>query len=453
MLVRRSDHSEDMLNRAIAATRQLPLPDGPSAEIATQTLAALREAAQQPETTLLQRVRYMPWTSKAIALLATAASLLVVYVGLSIFGGTALAFADVAKVLNEVRSATWKIETEIQAPPKPVNAPEGTTTVISTFPSGPALEVKEANEMIKWTGVGMFLAPSRERTESIVRGEKSINIVDGQKKKSITLVPATKSAIVLRFKNVPPEPGNPFGKTFLGLRQLVADAQGEKNAKAVRLGVKTIDGRRAEGFRIELGAVEVTIWANPETRLPVRVEETTSDGPKVRIVMTDFQVDVELDESLFSLDVPEGYTVQQNVEVDMSKNPLNYLADALKMAAEANDGVFPSELRGENGIDGVLLGAAKERAKDSPANAMKRSTDVAVAVGGAFGLVFSLSPENDWHYAGKNINLNTPDRPIFWYKPVKSKDIYQVLYADLTIKEVPSNEVPKVPQGQEGNKP
>jgi hypothetical protein len=191
--------------------------------------------------------------------------------------------------------------------------------------------------------------------------------------------------------------------------------------------------------------------------LPVRVEETTSDGPKVRIVMTDFQVDVELDESLFSLDVPEGYTVQQNVEVDMSKKPLNYLADALKMAAEANDGVFPAELRGENGIDGMLLGAAKEwskeRAKDSPADAMKRSTDVAMAVGGAFGLVFSLSPENDWHYAGKNVNLNTPDRPIFWYKPVKSKNIYHVLYADLTVKEVPSNGVLKVPQAQEGNKP
>ena len=114
MLVHRSNHSDDLLNQAIAAARQLPVPDGPSAEIAAQTLAALREAAQQPETTLLQRVRHMPWTSKAIAVLATAASLLAVYVGLSSFGGTALAFADVARVLNEVRSATWKITSEVK---------------------------------------------------------------------------------------------------------------------------------------------------------------------------------------------------------------------------------------------------------------------------------------------------------------------------------------------------
>src|SRR6187200_3169011 len=113
MLVHRGDRSDDLLNRAIEATRQLPLPDGPSAEVAAQTLAALRETARRPEITLLQRVLQVPWTSKAIAVLATAASLLAVYVGLSSFGGTALAFADVARVLSEVSSATWKITSEV----------------------------------------------------------------------------------------------------------------------------------------------------------------------------------------------------------------------------------------------------------------------------------------------------------------------------------------------------
>ena len=142
-----------------------------------------------------------------------------------------------------------------------------------------------------------------------------------------------------------------------------------------RLGAETIDGRTAEGFRIQLGAIDVKIWADPKTLLPIRVEETTeaADGPKVSIVMTDFQVNVPLDESLFSVDVPPGYTVQQTMQIDASKSPWAYLADALKMAAEYNDGVFPPALRGEQGIDGIMQRAAttlvEKHGKGSPRTA------------------------------------------------------------------------------------
>src|SRR3972149_284553 len=125
----RNHQSDALVTRPVAAIRQLPLPTGPSAAISSQTLAALREAVRQPKTTFLQRIYHMPWTSKVSAILATAASLLVVYVGLSSFTGSALAFADVAAVLNSVRSATWK-----------------TTTVTK----GPQ------NETITSSGVGMF---------------------------------------------------------------------------------------------------------------------------------------------------------------------------------------------------------------------------------------------------------------------------------------------------------
>jgi outer membrane lipoprotein-sorting protein len=429
---RRNETSEELLNRAVAATRQLPVPSGPSAAIVSQTSAALREAAHRPKTTLMQRIYHMPWTFKASAMLGIAASVLVSYVVLSNSVGISQAFADVAEALNNVHSATWK-----------------TTSVVK----GPQ------NQSFTWIGIGMFLAPSHERTETtIASGVKVIQIVDGQKDKTLTLDPDKKTATVINLKNLPPE--NPFGKTFQGLRELVAGAQNGRAGKVERLDGETIDGRRAQGFRIRLGEIEVKIWADPKTLLPVRVEETTSASPEARlftIVMTDFQIGMDLDESLFSLDVPVGYTVGQATQIDLSKKPIAYLAETLKMAAEYNDGVFPPTLRGDEGIDGIVQRAAaklgEQHSKDSP-EMLKQVTDLAMKLGGTFGFLFSLSPDaNDWHYAGKDVKLNTPNRPIFWYKPYKSSPSYQVLYADLSIKEVPSEEAPKVPKSEGSPKP
>ena len=418
-----NDQVEDLVNRAVLATRQLPLPAGPSPDTASQTLAALRDAVSRPRIIFLQRIRHMPWTSKTSAVLAMAASMMIVYLGLSNMTGSALAFADVVNVLNKVRSATWKTRMEVEGP---------------------------ENQTVTWTSLGLFLAPSHERTETTTQGAKTIQIADGEKDMIISLVPATKTAVVIAVKNLPSESQNPFGKTFLGLRQLAVMAQHSKSGKVERLGAETIDGRPTQGFRIEIGSMEVKIWADPKTLLPIRVEETTTAGPKVHIVMTDFQVDVDLDESLFSVEVPEGYTVQQTPQLDLSKKPISYLADALKMAAELNDGVFPPTLRGEEGIDGIVRRPAQKFAEkhrnDSPKEIMKLSTEMAMKLGGAFGVLLALSPDNDWHYAGKDVKLDTPNRPIFWYKADKTSDTYQVLYADLSIKEVSSDEVPKLPK-------
>jgi hypothetical protein len=51
-----------------------------------------------------------------------------------------------------------------------------------------------------------------------------------------------------------------------------------------------------------------------------------------------------------------------------------------------------------------------------------------------------LQPENDAHYAGENVKSDTPDRPIFWYKPAGAEK-YRVIYADLSVKELTPEEV------------
>jgi outer membrane lipoprotein-sorting protein len=410
---------DQLLDRAIDAVLHAPMPGGPPPDRVAGLLAAVERAAGEPDCiTLKERIKTMRFRAQ----IAVAATALIVVLGLlpRFVPGTggALAFADVVETLSKVRSATWKRQWNFKGPD---------------------------NEIHKCSDVGMFLAPSHERMELTADGKTSVMIVDGEKNKLINLDLAGKTATVIDVKNAPSD--GPFGRTFQGLQEMVAAAQRGDDGKVERLAGEEIDGRLTECFRIRRGAIEVKIWADPKTFLPVRVEEK-ADNAETPIVMTDFQVDKDLDKSLFSLDVPAGYTIEPAVQLDVSKKPIVYVAEALKIAAEFNDGVFPSELRGEQGIDGTarrgMLAWEKEHANDPPAENRAKMNNVAMTLGGAFGLILSQPPDSI-HYAGKDVKLNTPDRPIFWCPSVgKDKTGYQVIYADLSIREMSAEEGAKL---------
>lgn len=93
---------------------------------------------------------------------------------------------------------------------------------------------------------------------------------------------------------------------------------------------------------------------------------------------------------------------------------------------------------------------AEKHGKGSP-EMLKLSTDVAMKLGGAFGVLLAL-PTDAWHYAGKDVKLNTPNRPILWVKQKKGGRC-MVIYADLSVKEVSAEEMPKVPESESSPKP
>jgi outer membrane lipoprotein-sorting protein len=390
----------------------------------------------------------MPLTSKAIALLATAASLLFIYVTLSSFGGKALAFADVVKELANVRSATWKTTTEVKQAPKndKLEQPRTTTT------KGTALTTKgttfvTVRGLVAPSGAGMFLAPAHERTETTWEGMQSIHIVDGEKNKTLILTPATKVALLVEYENLP----SGLGRTFLNLRKLVVDSLQSDDKDVERLGLRTIDGRPAQGFRIKGRLGEMRIWADPQTSLPVRVDEVhpNPDGAEIRTVMSDFQINIDLDKSLFRLEVPKGYSIQPTIKLDFSKKPISHVADTLKKVSELNNGVFPAELTLEE-IDRLMKRGQQlimeKHGENSLEALVEWSVDISSSISFAMNLVNNLTAEkNDWHYAGRSVKLNTPDRPIFWYRDDKESKTYHVLYADLRVKEVPAAEAPEMP--------
>ena len=63
------------------------------------------------------------------------------------------------------------------------------------------------------------------------------------------------------------------------------------------------------------------------------------------------------------------------------------------------------------------------------------------------GITFymGLKPENDPHYVGSGVKLDTPACPILWYKPTGA-DKYRVIYADLSVKDMAPDDVKKLPE-------
>ncbi|MCE5302240.1 MAG: DUF2092 domain-containing protein [Planctomycetaceae bacterium] len=436
MMELQKDFHPNLLETAVGAVLCEPAPDDLSPEQITQLLAVVRQAVDRPcPVTLMQRVKNM----RPLAKIAVAASALIVLAGLLSWlvpgGGIAVAFADVAETLNAIQSATWK----------------GTHVVEMTGPEKKTITEKQ---------VGMFLAPSHERIEMSgnVAGPQNINIIDGQKNKILSFYLPTKTASVIDIAKIPAwqkERKPPIGQEFLAIRELAANARSGKAGKVERLGRKTLDGQPTEGFRIPFGVATVEIWANAKTLLPVRVvevDEAPGGGHKVRIEMTDFKVNVPLDKSLFSLDVPPGYTVQQVAHPDTSKSPWSCLADALKMVAEHNGGVFPPTLRGERGIDGLMQQAVKtfmeNRGKGSPVETTKLGMDMSMKMGDTYDAL-NYRPPQAFHYFGKDVKLGTPNRPILWIEPNKTGDRCVVIYADLSIKEISAKEMPKMPPSEE----
>ena len=285
-------HHDDLLDRAVDMVLSDPIPDDLPPDRVAQLAAVVRQAADQPyPNTIITRIKNMRLSTR----IAVAATVLVAVFGLMSWllpdSGPAVAFADVAEALTKVRSATWK------------------STMTFTEPQ---------SETFTQSTIEMYLAPSHQRTETTSsRGLKMTIIVDGLKNKAIWLDPVKKRAAILDEYIDPknPPPADPK-RTIQGLQKLIADARRGKVGKVERLGVKTIDGHSTVGFRIQEGVIETKIWADSKTLLPVRLEERMSipgRSYEVYTVTTDFQVGVDLDESLFSLDVPDGYTAQQGV--------------------------------------------------------------------------------------------------------------------------------------------
>ena len=182
-------------------------------------------------------------------------------------GGASVVFADVLQQVREAQSVTFRMT---------ASSKDDTDNIIDY----------------------MFMEPGHIR---FTLRNGLIWIGDLSEGKMLVLDPAKKTGMAIAgMKN-----GGRFSrKMFNVLEKLKTLHAGSEES----LGTSKIDGHSAVGFLVRKDGKDMTIWVDPETDLPIRieVEEGGSDG--LRAVYADIRFNAELDESLFSTSLPDGYT-------------------------------------------------------------------------------------------------------------------------------------------------
>ena len=421
-------------------------------------------------------------------------------------GGATSAFADFVKPLLEAKTAKYKMISEFKGPP-------ATTRTCEIMVFSPTQTRQE------------FENPDKS---------KSVMIFDWGRGKSLTLEPTAKKAMVLTMANLSKEQIEKQDM-FAMCRSVLTDAKDQPDVKRESLGEKEIDGRRVVGFRIANKGMAMDLWGDPKTGLPVRIEATMKMFPDMKATMTDFEFNVELDESLFSVEPPPGYTVE-NQKIDTSPPEENNLIESFRIYSELSGGAFPEsldmqqmmqkvgmmigkksamktirekltsgkrklseeqirkveelmdkflewqinpekkpneeemrkleeEMRKSAGLEEGLRELAggmgnlseEEIHKHAQAAATKNVEDsqkelmqVQIPLQRGLLFVFTLPSEADYHYAGKGVSLGAAEKPIFWYRPKDAKQ-GRVIYGDLSVKDVPLDQLPPDPEAKKSD--
>ncbi len=343
------------------------------------------------------RIRRILMKSKIAKLAAAAAIIIVAIIGVRYFFESTVTFADVIKPILNARTVVFDF-------------------VIGGEETGSVMHDIVAGSKIRRTFSNM----------------DPIMIIDLDSAKMLTLDPPSKGAAYVNIEG-PLQEGTKNLLEFV--RKVITSL---KDLPVQELGQRDIDGRKAIGFyAAEKPNIELTIWADPETAKPVRIELLMGQS---LYILKNFEFDVPVDETLVSMDVPAGYKLSDK-QFDMTNFTEQDFITVLRLWVEhVLGGNFPQSL------------SAGELMSQVPAIAGKigqlnisdeEKTQLGMTMGR--GLVFfqQLDPTGvTWHYAGSGVKLGDASKAIFWYQP-KGSSTYRVIYGDLSVKDVAPTDLPK----------
>ncbi len=298
-----------------------------------------------------------------------------------------------------------------------------TFTLKTTTPGLPAMIMKMA---IKEPGRARF-----DFEMPALPGSTATSIIDVNLKKLVTVIPLTKQFLVFDLTgDTKASHQAETANYFEDLRQI-------PDSGAEPIGTKDIGGVQAVGFRANMDNKSYVIWADPDTHRLLVVEFQINTDKTLKGEMYDFNFDPQLDDSFFSLEPPEGYTVTQGQSLNFEGPSEEGFIKFLRKTAEDTDGnLFPPSLDMEG-----LRKAATSSKKTAPAPSMTElfQQNFRRSQLNTIGLVFAqqMTPENDFHYAGEGVALGEADKPICWYKPTGAQN-YRVIYGDLTVRDTPT---------------
>ncbi|MBN2317026.1 MAG: hypothetical protein JXM79_24075 [Sedimentisphaerales bacterium] len=337
---------------------------------------------------------------KMIKLAIAAAILVAVFIGFLPTGGSSV-YADVVEQLQKARTLIY--------------------TITSSSPVE-GISAMEIEVTYKEPGYMRMAMPGGY-----------ITVMDWTTGKGLSIIPPRSQYIELDLDNMPDDAAQRAFDVIESLRALPSRADEQ-------LGEQIMDGRTVQGFRVNEGGMTNTVWIDPKTRELVLVEMEFDNAPGLSSTMSDFQFNVELEDELFSLTPPDGYS-RMDVQVDASAVGEKDLVEFLRLwSSWTKDHTFPPTLHPielqkvsmEMQQKG-MFGADETSEQDQIQHAMKM----------ARGIVFitSLPLESHLKYVGENVKYGDARTPICWYQPIGSQK-YRVIYGDLSVKDVTPEDLP-----------
>jgi hypothetical protein len=335
-------------------------------------------------------------------------------------------------------------------------------------------------EQIKQMG---FTSKNMTTQSGILRDELQggfIILFDNANNRTMELEPATKKAILTH------RTGRKRTQNVFNWLDWVSRLH-EKDGKFI--GKENLNGMQTNVYVVEMPFEKTTVWVNPETNLPVQVIMVALPNPDQNIVVpqislsesdfgskndfggqggsassimigsggspegihpemtqifTNFVWNCQLDDSLFSMVPPEGYSLEEQ-QFDVSGPGEKDLIEALAFWAEMSEGSFPSninDLCDPNLINPKLI---KKYDKDSdPQQELEQAMVKAnIILKGSF-FAQNLKANHNWNYNSVGVKLGDSNIPLCWWKKVNS-DQCRVIYADLSIADANSDDLTQRP--------
>lgn len=127
-------------------------------------------------------------------------------------------------------------------------------------------------------------------------------LLDRHERKVILMNPAKKTAKITFIKHQPPD-----------IYETLSDFKNMSQLSTEQIGQRQIGKIQAIGFDASIGHDQATVWIDPQTQLPIRIEffrTNESSQTEPEFIWSDIVFDVELDESLFRFDLA-GYEVEE----------------------------------------------------------------------------------------------------------------------------------------------
>ena len=327
--------------------------------------------------------------------MAAAAAIVVALLLIVPFGGGSVTFAEVIQPILNAQTVIMD-------------------TIVGEDEDGPVIHDIVKGSRIRRTSPGM----------------PNVMILDLDAGRMLTFDPATKGAAYLDIQG-PLQEGT---KSYLGMmREIVANLDDRPDLPVEELGEREINGRQAVGFRVTEGRMTLTIWADAEARMPVRIE--IQHGQSFTI-FKNIEFDVPVADDLVSMDPPPGYAVA-DTEFDLTSFSEEDLVVTLRLWAElVLDGNFPERMKLE---DLMAAPIDVEQLDLPPEEIIQLGTQVAR---GYMFLHVLAQGDDGYTYAGKGVKLGDADKAVFWYRS-QDATTYRVIYGDLSARDVAPEDLPE----------